>query len=207
MASDIATNIPTQVTPENDTASDSPTQMVTVDETTTNSPTQTNNTTNLATRSTVVLNGFSISLSVNEENPLDDETLSAVITQYLRDELEQLDGFLDVRLVSIDEDVTSQTGRQVQPYESRMFSGEALFAGEAPEESVVLEVQDAALTDNTRVQQALDDGGVDADVIKTEIYEKETVGTGGDTTSEAQIVHHTFWISFITAAALLSSVF
>lgn len=196
------TNSPTQDMSE--TTSNSPTQMTSVDETATSSPTQMSNTTNLASRSTVILNGFSISLTTDEDS-LDDETLSAVMTQYLRDELEKLDGFVDVRLTST-KDETGQTGRQAQPYESRVFFGEAFFAGEAPEESVVLDVQDAALTDNTRVQQALNDGGVNADLIKTEIYEKETVGTEDDTTSGAQAVWHTFWFSFGVMIASLSAV-
>lgn len=202
---DTTSNSPTQVAPVDDTTSTNPTQVAPVDDTTTNSPTQTNNPIDLETRSTVVLSGFRISLSAEEEKSVDDTALSTVVTQYLREDLEKLDGFLDVRLVVMNEDMTGQTGRQAQPYESRMFFGEAFFAGDAPEDSAVLEIQGAALNDNTRMQKALSDGGVDAVLIKTEIYGKETIGTEDPATSAVGILHYSFWFSLIATAASLAA--
>jgi hypothetical protein len=191
------TNSPTQMTPVDENATNSPTPVAS-----TSSPTPINSTSDLESRSTVVLNGFRISLTPEQENSLDDAMLANIITDYLRADLKRLDGFVDVRLVAMNEDVTGQTGRQTQLYESHVFFGEAFFDGEAPEESAVLEIQDAALTDNTRIQKALDDGGVDAILVETEIYEKE-VGTEDPVSSWAWRLHHIHLLSFIAATASL----
>ncbi|GAX10926.1 hypothetical protein FisN_2Lh456 [Fistulifera solaris] len=204
------TNSPTQMTPVDENATNSPTSEATTSSptaaATTSSPTPINSTSEFESRSTVVLNGFRISLTPVQQNSLNDTMLANIITDYLRADLEKLDGFLDVRLVAMDEDVTGQAGRQAPPYESRMFFGEAFFDGEAPEESAVLEIQNAALTDNTRIQKALDDGGVDAVLVETEIYEKETVGTEAPVASGAGRLRYTHLLSFVAAAASLSVV-
>jgi hypothetical protein len=198
---------PTQMTPVDENATNSPTLVATTTSptaiSTTSSPTPINSTSDLESRSTVVLNGFRISLTPDQENSLDDTMLANVITDYLRGDLEKLDGFLDVRLVTMDEDVAGQAGRQAQPFESRMFFGEAFFDGEAPEESAVLEIQDAALSDNTGIQKALDDGGVDAVLVETEIYEKESLGTEDPAASGAVRSRCTHLLSLIAAAASL----